>query len=100
MYAGVFARYDFACWGRSCGIGETGAERLTSLDCTLLAFGNLRSLRLADLSVANLDLKVKEAQEVLEIVEPFMRLKKVYELLARELELLDVQSKISSEAKG
>jgi ATP-dependent Lon protease len=56
--------------------------------------------RLADLTVANLDLKVKEAQEALEIVEPFMRLKRIYELLARELELLDVQSKISSEAKG
>jgi ATP-dependent Lon protease len=56
--------------------------------------------RLADLTVANLNLKVTEAQEVLEIVDPFMRLKKVYELLARELELLDVQSKISSEAKG
>ncbi len=56
--------------------------------------------RLADLSAANLDLKVHEAQELLEIKDPFLRLKKVYEFLAKELELLDVQSKISSEAKG
>ena len=56
--------------------------------------------RLADLTVANLDLKVKEAQKILEITEPFQRLKRVYELLAKELELLDVQSKISTEAKG
>ncbi|MFW6160619.1 MAG: endopeptidase La [Acidobacteriota bacterium] len=56
--------------------------------------------RLADLTASTLDLKVKEAQEILEIVEPFPRLKKVYELLTRELELLNVQSKISSEAKG
>ena len=56
--------------------------------------------RLADLTVANLDLKVKDAQKILEITEPFQRLKRVYEFLAKELELLDVQSKISTEAKG
>lgn len=56
--------------------------------------------RLADLAAANLELKVKEAQEILELDDPVKRLKKVYELLTKELELLDVQSKISSEAKG
>ncbi|NOR12521.1 MAG: endopeptidase La [Candidatus Aminicenantes bacterium] len=56
--------------------------------------------RLADLAAANLDLKVHEAQELLEIQDSFLRLKKVYEFLTMELELLDVQSKISSEAKG
>ncbi len=56
--------------------------------------------RLADLTAANLDLKVEEAQKILETVEPQLRLKKVHELLLRELELLDLQSKISSEAKG
>ena len=56
--------------------------------------------RLADLTVANLDLKVNEAQSILEVVDPIQRLKKVYELLTKELELLDVQSKISTEAKG
>jgi len=56
--------------------------------------------RLADLTAANLELKVDEAQSLLEVVNPYLRLKKVYELLTKELELLDVQSKISSEAKG
>ena len=56
--------------------------------------------RLADLTAANLELKVKEAQRILEITTPFERLKRVYELLTKELELLDVQSKITSEAKG
>lgn len=56
--------------------------------------------RLADLTASNLDLKVEEAQKILEILEPYQRLKKVYELLTRELELLDLQSRISSEAKG
>lgn len=56
--------------------------------------------RLADLTAANLELKVEEAQGLLEVIDPFPRLKKVYEFLTKELELLDVQSKISSEAKG
>ena len=56
--------------------------------------------RLADLTAATLDLKIEEAQELVEIVEPFSRLKKVYEKLTKELQLLDVQSKISTEAKG
>ena len=56
--------------------------------------------RLADLTAANLELKVKEAQRILEITTPFERLKRVYELLTKELELLDVQTKITSEAKG
>ncbi len=56
--------------------------------------------RLADLSAATLDLKIEEAQELVEMIEPFHRLKKVYEKLTKELQLLDVQSKISTEAKG
>lgn len=56
--------------------------------------------RLADLAAATLDLKIAEAQELVEIIEPFSRLKKVYEKLIKELQLLDVQSKISTEAKG
>jgi ATP-dependent Lon protease len=56
--------------------------------------------RLADLTAANLELKVDEAQKILEIVDPSQRLKRVYELLTKELELLDMQTKISTEAKG
>lgn len=56
--------------------------------------------RLADLTAANLELKVEEAQDLLEVEDPYARLMKVFEQLTRELELLDVQSKISSEAKG
>jgi ATP-dependent Lon protease len=56
--------------------------------------------RLADLTAAHLDLKMEEAQDLLNMENPFQRLKKVYELLTKEIELLDVQSKISSEAKG
>ena len=55
--------------------------------------------RLADLVASNLSLKVKEAQEVLEIIDPEERLKKVNELLAKELDLLAIQHKIQTQAR-
>ena len=39
--------------------------------------------RLADLAVSNLDLKVDAAQEILETIEPSVRLKKVHELITK-----------------
>ena len=56
--------------------------------------------RLADLIASNLGLKTEQAQEVLEIKEPMQRLKRVGEILSRETELLTVQQKIQSEARG
>jgi len=85
---------------------RSGLEKATSLgknvppEVLIIATNVDEPGRLADLAASNLELKVEEAQEILEIVDPFQRLKKVYELLTRELELLDVQSKISTEAKG
>jgi len=56
--------------------------------------------RLADLAVSNLDLKVDNAQEILETIDPIERLKKVHELIAKELEVLSMQQQISSQARG
>ena len=56
--------------------------------------------RLADLIASNIGLKTEQAQEILEIMEPFQRLKRVSEILGREIELLTVQQKIQSEARG
>jgi ATP-dependent Lon protease len=56
--------------------------------------------RLADLAVSNLDLKVSEAQEILECIDPIERLKKVHELITKELEVLTMQQQISSQARG
>ncbi len=56
--------------------------------------------RLADLAVSNLDLKVDAAQEILETIEPSVRLKKVHELITKELEVLTMQQQISSQARG
>ena len=55
--------------------------------------------RLADLVASNLGLKVAEAQGVLETHNSFERLKKIYEILAREIEVLTIQAKIRSQAK-
>jgi ATP-dependent Lon protease len=56
--------------------------------------------RLADLVASNLGLKTEHAQEVLEIIDPVQRLKKVSDVLGREIELLMVQQKIQTEARG
>ena len=56
--------------------------------------------RLADLIASNLGLKTDQAQEILEIVDPITKLKRVSDILGREIELLIVQQKIQSEARG
>lgn len=56
--------------------------------------------RLADLVASNLGLKTEQAQEVLEMLEPVSRLKRVSDILSREIELLIVQQKIQTEARG
>jgi len=55
--------------------------------------------KLADLAASNLKLKIQESQQLLELAEPVERLKKVNDLLSRELELSTVQAKIESEVK-
>ncbi len=55
--------------------------------------------RLADLIASNLGLKVSEAQEILETLDPFERLKKINEQLTKEIEVLSIQAKIRSQAK-
>ncbi|OGW13513.1 MAG: endopeptidase La [Nitrospirae bacterium GWA2_42_11] len=56
--------------------------------------------RLSDIITSNLGLKVDVAQEVLEIIPPIQRLKKVSEILNKELDVLMMQQKIQAEAKG
>ncbi|HEY7554915.1 MAG TPA: endopeptidase La [Candidatus Binatia bacterium] len=54
---------------------------------------------LADLVASNLRLKIDESQAILEIFDPIQRLKKVNELLSRELELSTMQARIQNQAK-
>ena len=55
--------------------------------------------KLADLVASNLRLKIDEAQQVIELVDPLQRLQKVHDLLSREVELSVMQAKIHSEVK-
>ncbi len=55
--------------------------------------------RLADLVASNLDLKIEDAQSILKIIDPVPRLKKVHELLNKEIELLNMQQEINSHAR-
>jgi ATP-dependent Lon protease len=56
--------------------------------------------RLADLVASNLELKTEDAQTALDLIDSVARLKKIHELVAKELELLTVQQEINIQAKG
>ncbi|HYB53750.1 MAG TPA: endopeptidase La [Thermoanaerobaculia bacterium] len=56
--------------------------------------------RLADLSASNLDLKLEEAQHILESTDPIERLRLVNECLTKEITVLTMQQEISSQARG
>ena len=55
--------------------------------------------KFADVACANLGLQVDKAQELLEIVDPIERLRKLSEIVGKEIELLNMQAKILSQAK-
>ena len=55
--------------------------------------------RLADLIASNLDLKVEQAQQILEVFDPVERLKRLSDLLGKEIEVLEMQHKIQSQAR-
>ncbi|MHB8846740.1 MAG: endopeptidase La [Nitrospirota bacterium] len=56
--------------------------------------------KLADLAVANMGLKVEQAQEILEIIDPLQRIKRINEALGKEIELLSMQQKIQADVRG
>jgi ATP-dependent Lon protease len=56
--------------------------------------------RLADLAASNLELKVEDAQSVLDIADPTARLRRVNELLNKEIEVLTVQQEINTQARA
>src|SRR5215469_9866537 len=56
--------------------------------------------RLADLAASNLDLKLEEAQRILESVDPIDRLRAVNDSLSKEITVLTMQQEISTQARG
>jgi ATP-dependent Lon protease len=81
-------------------------ERIISLGKVLMpdvmvVIENLEDTgRLADMVVSNLGLKVEVTQEVLEVEDPVARLRRVSEILSKEVEVLSMQQKIQAQAKG
>ena len=55
--------------------------------------------KLADLVASNMRLKIDEAQMLLEMIDPVVRLRKVNDLLSREVELSAMQAKIQSDVR-
>jgi len=84
---------------------KRSVERASSLGKNLpsevqVIAGNLEDPgRLADLTASNLELKVNEAQESLELLDPIARLRRVHEFLKREMDLLSMQREIDSAAR-
>ncbi|HEV7891301.1 MAG TPA: endopeptidase La [Pyrinomonadaceae bacterium] len=56
--------------------------------------------RLADLAASNLELKVEDAQSVLDISDTTARLRRVNDLLNKEIEVLTVQQEINTQARA
>ena len=56
--------------------------------------------RLADLSASNIELKVEDAQSVLDLFDPVPRLRRVNDLLSKEIDVLTVQQEINTQARA
>src|SRR5438552_7734104 len=56
--------------------------------------------RLADLDASNLELKVEDAQSVLDIEDTTPRLRRVNDLLSKEIDVLTVQQEINTQARA
>lgn len=84
------------------GSMETAANLGKNISPEVLAIiANLDDAgRLADLSASNLELKVEDAQSVLDIDDPVSRLRRVNELLSKEIEVLNVQQEINTQARA
>jgi ATP-dependent Lon protease len=55
--------------------------------------------RLADFVAANIDIDIAQRQDVLEEMDPLVRARKISELVTRELEVLEIGSKIQSQIR-
>ncbi len=56
--------------------------------------------KLSDIIASNLDLKIEDSQKILEEENSLKKIKKVYDFLTYELEMLNVQNQINLKAQG
>src|SRR5947199_2445045 len=85
---------------------KSSLEKMVSLgknispDLVAIASNLEEPARLSDLIASNLDLKVDKAQEVLELIDPVEGLRRVHALMAKEIEVLEIQNDINMQARG
>ncbi|HVF46222.1 MAG TPA: endopeptidase La [Pyrinomonadaceae bacterium] len=80
---------------RAAGMGKNISPEVLAIIANLDDAG-----RLADLAASNLELKVEDAQSVLDVEEPSPRLRRVNDLLSKELDVLTVQQEINTQARA
>lgn len=80
---------------KAVGLGKNISPEVMAIAVNLEDAG-----RLADLAASNLDLKVDDAQSILSLIDQNARLRRVNELLTKEISVLTVQQEINSQAKG
>src|SRR6476469_2957319 len=80
---------------RAAGLGKNISPEVLAIIANLDDAG-----RLADLAASNLELKVEDAQSVLNIFEPVQRLRRVNDLLSKEIDVLTVQQEINTQARA
>jgi ATP-dependent Lon protease len=73
--------------------------RLISPDLLMVLESITDPGRFCDLIAANIGMSVEDAQKLMQILDPVPRLHKLYEIITREMELLEVQAKIQNQAK-
>ena len=76
-----------------------GLGRTISSEVMVVATNLQDPRRLADLAASNLELKLEDAQALLETPDGLQRLRRVSELLQHEIHLLQMQQQLSSEAR-
>jgi ATP-dependent Lon protease len=91
----ALARNVRASMERATNLGKNISPEVMAIVASLDDAG-----RLADLAASNLELKVEDAQSVLDIADTTTRLHRVNDLLNKEIEVLTVQQEINTQARA
>jgi len=91
----ALARNVRASMERATNLGKNISPEVMAIVASLDDAG-----RLADLAASNLELKVEDAQSVLDIADTTARLHRVNDLLNKEIEVLTVQQEINTQARA
>jgi len=79
---------------RSVSLGKSISSEVMVVASNLEAPG-----RLADVAASNLEMRIEDAQEILQVIDPVKRLRMVNDLLNKEIDLLTMQQEINTHAR-